>query len=446
MRKVLMIAYDYPPRGWSGVQRTVKFVRYLPEFGWEPVVLAPREWYLPAPMDPALLAEVAHATTERTGMVTHERFMRLWRGMGTALWPMLKLAGKDADWFAEGMRWRYINWLVPDYAVGWVPQAVWQGLRMIRRHRPKVLYATAPPHSALVTGLILSRLTGVPFVADFRDLWRDAFVDEHLPAWRSRTESAMEKAVVSRASAILTTARAAGDILRAKYPRVAAERFITIYNGYDPGDLLAAGRGGAPKDRSRMHLCHVGSLYGKQSPRHVLRALELLRAEQPAVGSEVGLRFVGHVGEFEGELRASPCAEGIEITGAVGHDEAIREMARADVLLLILNDGGEAVIPGKIFEYIASGPHVLATVPVRGEAAALLRRVGGATVVDCADVAGIRDALVRLHGQWSDGGLKADRDPDAVRQFERRELTRRLATVFDECAGGRATGPGGELR
>jgi glycosyltransferase involved in cell wall biosynthesis len=432
MRKAMMIAYDYPPRGWSGAQRTVKFVRYLPDFGWQPIVLAPREWYLPAPTDAAMAAEVVHAPTERTGMVTHERFMDLWRDVGTALWPLTKLMGKDGDWFAEGMRWRYINWLCPDYAAGWIVPAVRRGLAMIRRHRPKVLYATAPPHSTLVTGRILSWLTGVPLVVDFRDLWMDEPNRPPLPAWRNRADAALERRVVTGAARIINVTQMNTRTLAAKYPEVPALRFVTIFNGYDVHDLATPAA--AKKEKLRMSIRYIGSLYGKRTPVHVVRALEMLRAENPAVAGQVRLRLVGHVGEFEKELRESPAAEMIEVTGDVGHDAATREMADADVLLLIINSGGEGILTGKIFEYIASGPPVLATVPMRGEAAALLRRVGGATVVEFADVVGIKDALARLHGQWLDGGLKADRDPDAVRQFERRELTRRLAEVFDECA------------
>ena len=431
MRKVLIIAYSYPPQGWSGVQRTVKFVRYLPIFCWEPLVLTPKEWYLPCVMDSEMSREVEHALVERTSMFTHEDFMRLWSGLGLALSPFLRLVGKNADWLAEGMRWRYIKWLCPDYACGWILPAVRMGLKMIRQHKPSIIYATAPPWSDLVIALVLSRLTGIGFVADFRDLWMSNFDKRPAAKWRSWIDPKLERAVISKAAKVICTTESGSRTMSKQHPCVCPDRFITIFNGYDTSDISFPAQG--KRDRTQMMICHIGSLYGKRTPAYFLRALEAMLLEKPALRSKLRVRFVGQIDEYASELRGSSCSEMIETTGAVGHAQVAGYLCSADLLLLIMEEGAELVIPGKLFEYLASNRPILAFVPLQSEVAGLLHRAGGATVVDVKDIGRAKEALNEFYGEWLDGRLpRIDRE-DFVSQFERRELTRRLAEVLEEC-------------
>jgi len=382
-------------------------------------------------MDPSMIGEVEHAITERTGMLTHEKFMRLWLNLGGILTPFLKLAGKDAKWFADGMRWRYIKWLCPDYACGWILPAVLGGLKLTRQHRPSIIYATGPPWSDLVIGLILSKLTGIALVADFRDLWIDNFNPRPVAGWREWIDPKLERSVVSCAARTICTTESSTAAIAEKYPRIPRTRFTTIFNGYDANDF-PNGRDVTRAD-ARMTISHVGSLYGKQTPLYFLHALESLLREKPSLRGQLRVRFIGHAEEFEGELRGSPCSDVIEMAGSVSHEQAVEDMVAADVLLLILGEGGEPVVPGKTFEYMASNTPILATVPLCGEVASMLQEAGGAKVVDFNDVAGMKEAVAQLHAEWLNGGLQVGCSREFARQFERRRLAARMAEVFDEC-------------
>lgn len=430
-RSVLIIAYDYPPRGWSGVQRTAKFARYLPEFGWRPRVLTPREWFLPGPLDPTLLDEVAEVPVVRTDIRTNEGFVEMFRRGARWFEPALRLLGKDAEWVAEGLRWRYGRWLVPDYAAGWVVPAVRAGLRMIRAERPDVLFATTPPSSAIVIGAILSTLTRVPLVLDFRDLWARYPNPVETARWREWLVPHMERFVVRCASAVVNVTEHNRRVMQSDHPGPERRLFRTIYNGYDRDDLPRAVGDSQDRRGDRMTLSYVGSLYGRQTPEYLLAAVARLREDERRW---LRLRFVGHPGDYEDMLRERRWADVVDLAGVVHHDEAVREMVAADVLWLVIGVGGEGVLAGKVYEYMASGRPILATVPEGAEVSRLLERAGGATIVGTADVAGIASALGRMIAAWREGALVADRDTGFVESFERRELTRRLAEVLDECA------------
>jgi glycosyltransferase involved in cell wall biosynthesis len=429
-RTVLVIAYEYPPRGWSGTQRTAKFCRYLPEFGWRPVVLAPRRWYLPAPMDETLLEEVAHVPTERTDMLTHEDIVGAFETAGALLGPVLRALGRGPNWLADGLRWRYQRFLLPDYACGWIAPAVRRGLALVRRYRPEVIYATGPPHSDLVIGAILSALTGRPLVADFRDLWVDypgGGVRHTLREWSGRK---LERWVCGRADRVVNVTEGNSALLAAKYPHQPPERFVTIRNGWDAGDFPSTPPPRTTKER--MTIAYVGSLYYRQTPQWWLRALERAAEADPALRQAVRMRFVGDVGEYEPMLKESSCADRIERVGPVPHRQAVEAMLAADVLLLLIGVGGKDVMTGKIYEYLATRRPILAMVPAGGEAAGLLAAAAATRVVDSTDVDGAVAALRSLHEQWRRGQLP-EGDVEFAARFERRQLTGQLAEVLDGC-------------
>lgn len=429
-KKVLIIANEFPPKGWSGVHRTTKFARYLPAFNWTPLVLTTAKSFQPIPMDPSLLNEVAHVKTEYANMLSHDDFIRLWRGIGTIFWPILHILGKDPEAFVQGVRWRYSAWLCPDHACTWIFPAVLRGLRIIRQQKPNIIFATAPPHSSLVIGMILSKLTRRPFIADFRDLWMDNFDRRPVAFWRNWADPMLENMTVSQASKIITTTHSSAETLSSHYLNMTKDKFVTIYNGYDSADFHQTTD--VLMDDNRMVICHVGSLYGKRTPEPFLNALKLALTENPGLQDTLKVRFIGNIDQFSTLFRDRKLSEILETTGAIAHNRAIKNLVSADVLLLIMEPGADVVIPGKIFEYFAARKPILACVPVGGEAASLLIRHGGSTIVDLTDVQTIKESILRLHNQWSNGGVGMQPNDIFISQFERRELTRQLAEILDE--------------
>jgi glycosyltransferase involved in cell wall biosynthesis len=237
--------------------------------------------------------------------------------------------------------------------------------------------------------------------------------------------------IVSHARAVVTVSERSGGILTDKYPRLDRAKFCTICNGFDRDDIPQ--RRLRASDDGYMRICHVGSLYGARGPAQVLAGVEALLAQEPSLRRELRVRFVGNLDEHESQVRASACGNVVEAVGPVDHRMATQEMVDADVLLLVIGAGGQAGLPGKIFEYMASGRPILATVPKGSEAGAMLDQAGGAVVVDHADVPGIAQAIRDLHRQWREGCLPLRRNDAYVAQFERRQLARRLAEVLSAC-------------
>lgn len=384
-------------------------------------------------MDASLVKEVEHVLTNTANMMSHDDFMSLWRAIGTLFWPVLRIMGKNPESFVQGVRWRYSQWLSPDHACTWILPALWCGIRVVRRQRPRVIYATAPPFSSLVIGALLSKLTRLPLIADFRDLWMSNFDRRPVANFRKWTDPRLERLCVSQASKIITTTHLSGQTLCANYPDIPKERFCTIYNGFDSADFPNPGNTLAVRDY--MLICHVGSLYGKQTPEPFLKALDLAFQEYPDMHHNLRVRFVGKVEQFQSLLQDRQSNVFVEATGPLPHQQAIENLLSADVLLLIIGIGGEVVVPGKIFEYFAARKPIIACAPTEGEAASLLRSHGSCTIVNHSDVEKIKNAIVCHYQRWSKGDGDTKVFSDAfINQFERRELTRQLVKLFNEYA------------
>jgi glycosyltransferase involved in cell wall biosynthesis len=275
----------------------------------------------------------------------------------------------------------------------------------------------------------LSRACGVPWVADFRDLWTDnpAYA---APAWRRAWDRRLESRWLASAAGVITVTPTLRDVLARRVPPSCP--VALIHNGYDEIDFAAVAA--AAKAPGTFRVVHAGTLYGHQSPRELLAAAQTLLEAEPTLAMRLRLRFVGLVGgRFEPMLAQFEARfPGVlERTGFVEHRRAVGEMLAADLLLLIIG-GGEAargVLSGKIFEYLRAGRPVLLVGPPDGDAAQLLRAHARCQVCQEGDTAGIARALgVAL------AGMQPPLPPGAAPEaFERRALTRRLAAFLQDC-------------
>src|SRR5215211_821408 len=400
-----MLAYFFPPLGGGGVQRTLKFVKYLPEHGWEPTVLTVRG--SPYPMrDPALADELPPG-------------VRVLRATELPLTPYLAmvLARLHLDRARHLIAW-------PDLSQGWLPAAVLRALREVRRRRPEVLYTTSAPYVAHLAGLVVHRLTGVPWVADFRDEWSANPHLQGVPPYLRRLGRRAERAVSFRARVVVV-----GDYF--DIDGAPPENRITITNGVDPDDLVGLPAPHPPPDRFR--LTHVGTLYGDQDCAAVLAALRRLLQRGRLDPARVELRIVGQVLLPGGGL---DLPLGISQTGYVSHRQALVEMRRATTLLLYV--GGASRAPsGKLYEYLTSERPILCVARPDNLARLVVREWDAGECADPDDGPAIERAVLEMYGRW-ERGLLADLPgvrERAVRRFSRRALTGRLAAVLNEAAG-----------
>lgn len=337
---------------------------------------------------------------------------------------------------------------VPDRHALWIPGAVVAGLRAVRRHRCRVIFASGGPPSVLVVGWLVARLTRLPLVCEFRDLWVDNPFVAYRFGSRRRLDRSLERRILRRARHVVTVTEPMAEQLRETHPGLSPGRIHVIPNGFDPGLLErsagydrprddAAKAGVGDKGRSRPAcLTYTGELYGRRSPYRLLEALTRLRREHGGTPPVI-LRLVGRIDERFRAAVARASEDGIaEASGTCTAERSFAEMMEADFLLLLIEQGAGArgVMTSKIFPYLAIGRPILATVPPDGVAGALVRELRAGLVADPDDVEAIVSALRRLLA--GDVPLSTlEERAERLRSFSWPALAARLGHLLREAAG-----------
>ncbi|MEW5913775.1 MAG: glycosyltransferase [Thermodesulfobacteriota bacterium] len=411
MKRLLLISYVFPPAAGGGVQRPLKFAKYLGRFGWQPIVLTARRPSAPA-WDPELLKELGPEVEVR-------RLLNLEPGAGGR--------GNGAGAEGGGRKRRLAHLLLPDRHLLWLPTALPQALAATRGRRAALVMVSAPPFSSFLLGWALSRLKGLPLVLDFRDEWSGFYAQGFDPrqagGWRLRLIRRLERRLVRAATTVLTASLGASQRLHALYGGP-TDKYVWIPNGYDPEDFTGPS---PPPEDGRLSLVYVGTLFGVTSLRHLWAALALL---EPAQRARLRVKVVGRVTEGEVSDPGLPGLQ-VEVTGYQDHLRAVAEMRRAGALVLTLEDlpGSPRVIPAKLFEYLAARRPILCLTPA-GEASAIVEASGAGAVV----LPGRPQELARLLQSWLQAPPPVPQAPPE--RFSRPELTRRLAQVLDRVAAG----------
>ena len=431
--KVLLLAYYYPPMGGAGVQRALKFSKYLGECGVQLSVLAGLDPAYTA--DESLVAEIPpQVDVQRVAHTALLQRLVAWRAQRAAAAPAatrpaVASAPRRSAWRDAALA-AYASLQFPDDKAGWARRAHATARRLVHEHGIALILSSAPPMSSHGLAARLSRECGVPWVADWRDLWTDnpAYA---APAWRRHVDRRLERRWLGSAAGVVTVTPTLQRVLAAK---VAGRCEVALIpNGYDEADFAAVAP--AAREPGVLRVVHAGTLYGHQSPQPLLLAVAALLAQQPALAGRLRLRFVGLVGaRFEGLLAefAARHPGVLERTGFVEHGRAVAEMLAADLLLLIIGGGAAArgVLSGKIFEYLRAQRPVLLIGPADGDAAQLLRAHAPCRIAEEHDVAGIAAALADALA-----GVLPPAPPHAAPEtFERRALTQQLAVFLQRCA------------
>jgi glycosyltransferase involved in cell wall biosynthesis len=406
-RRVLVLAYFFPPIGGGGVQRTLKFVRYLNPLGWDATVISTRSRVYPA-RDPSLLSEVPAST----------------RVVRTPALPLARYLGV----ILHRLRLRRLRaWVVwPDGGRGWAPFALVSALRSVRRDRPDVLFSTSAPYAAHLVAALVARISGLPWVADFRDEW-SANSSLEQPGSLTVLSAWAEAAVTQRARRVVVAA----DYFQLSGIEASDPRRVEIVNGVDEADLPDP----SPSPRvDKFVLTNVGTIYGSIDPTPVLSALAAL-AERGAIDSErLDVRLVGAI--WEPSFLPPPGIR-VETTGYVGHARAIEEMFEATVLLLY-RPSSTLAPSGKLFEYLASGRPLLCVAHFDNLASRLTREWRAGVTADPDDPVAIEEAILSLWHRWEKDELReqAEVRRRTLERYSRRANAARLAQVLDEVCDG----------
>jgi glycosyltransferase involved in cell wall biosynthesis len=421
MRRVLVIAYNFPPIASAAAQRARGLATHLPAHGWRVTVVTPRagtSWAL----DPETAASLpADVEVHRTGSIEPARVLRRGRPAVSGS------GGTSSSRTLEHLR----EWLlVPDERVGWIPFCLREALR--RSRGLEAILTTSPPASAHVAGAIAARITRLAWVADFQDPWS-------LPSfqhWRGRSrpwiDGRLERAVLKRADRVVaTTGWLAGEL----EARGAGDRVRVVANGFEPDEYPTAS-----PDAAAFTLIHAGSFYGPRSPEPLLAAVAAALRKEPEMRGVLRLRLIGaedaaNAALLAAAIRRMSLRDVVERCGPVPRREALRAIRSSAAAAVVTDplEGGRGLVPLKIYEYLGAGRPVLALAPPDGEAARVVRAAGG-VVADTSDTAGAAEAIVRLYRGWTSGNGSPRTDPSVVDAFRWDRLAARLAEILDEAA------------
>ncbi len=428
---MLILAVPFPPQPMAGVFRTLRFVKYLRESGWEPIVLTAHPGLGGhAPLDASLGRHIPTGVVVERAPIWQpaKRLRALVRGSGRGGTPAApqRTGPRSRAGVATALN-RILAALLetPDTSVGWIPPAIAAARRLLMRHDPSVIFSTSPPPSSHLAALALHHLTRRPVVLDFRDPW----ADDRGKRSRGKAAQQLERRCIECASrVILNTPRLLKDFDR-RYPDAKPGKFVVVPNGFDP-ELLAeiSSRLPSPTRPAVTKLCHPGTVYGGRDLLPVVNALERL----VGAGIDVTLDQVGTVARdklpvLQRVVRERGLEARIRLHGRVSHGETLRRMSEAD-LFLVSQPRWPLQVPGKLYEMLLFRKPILALTG-SGATADLVLKFGVGAVVDPDDPAAIARAIE---------GLARAAPPDPARwepalaAHDGRKLTAQLAGLLDE--------------
>jgi glycosyltransferase involved in cell wall biosynthesis len=434
-RKVLFIAYLFPPVGGGGVQRSSKFVKYLPKIGWKPLVLTvkrPYDFY----SDDTLMNDLGtDVEVYRTLSIEPMKWVRkiLKRGLRKRIEQKKERENKARKSLKPDFMVKLKTYLlIPDNEVLWFPFAVWRGSRIIRKQKPEVIYSTASPFTDHLIAIVLSKMSKLPWVADFRDFWVDR---PNFPKTKFRLfiDRKLERLVINNADHIVTATSVMAERFKELYP---SKTYTSITNGYDEDDFSDISNINPPTDKFR--ITYTGIFNEQQNPQKFFSAVNKLINQNNEFKSKLNLRLIGQLdnpGDFENfnffkELKLDQYSDIIEYQP---HNLVISEMHQATILLLLIGDypHGESVMTGKIFEYLRAGRPILAVVPPNGIAAEVIRETNSGFVASTKSEQDIAECISKLFDLFLKGDLEKTFSRKNIEMYSRKNLTVSLSKVFE---------------
>lgn len=463
MKRVLMIAYLFPPVGGIGVagsQRVLKFAKYLPGNAWQPIILSIKEACYESyfSTDPSLLKKIpVDSLIVRTTVIRWLTWLLHLKGRlrkGSASSGTLAPAAVDQsssalvsealpqDTQREKSAFQAFKdgitdlFEIPDEEMGWILPGTIGGLSAFRRYGYDAIFATGRPWTALLIGVLLKRLTGKPLIVDFRDPWMTNPFRIRYSAMRNRLESWLECQVIRHANMVMANTHELCEEFVRRFPAEPSEKFMTLLNGFDPEDFGRAFDSAARPRNQKFTITHTGFLYGKRDPMNFLEAVRLCFEQGRLARDKVEILLIGSAElpySLSEYLRTSGLSDVVCLHAHVPYRESLDYLNRSDVLLL-LQPGTKTQVPSKLFDYIGVGKPIFGISPLDGATSNLMVKHRLGAVADPDHVQGISQALSTLYSAWDRGSLDSMVDSEEFQRFDVRNVTGTLAAKLSIIA------------
>jgi len=402
MKNVLIITYYWPPSGGAGVQRWLKFAKYLPEHGWNPIIFTSKDGEYPS-IDPSLEKDVPEST-EVLRLPIWEPYSFYKNLLGQKKSEKINsgfLSENKKPKLTEKLSvWIRGNFFIPDARKFWIKPSVKFIMNYLKDHHVDAIVSTGPPHTVHLIAREIKRQTSIPWLADFRDAWTgiDYYDKLMLTSWADKKHRSQESSVLAEASLITSIGKGCSEDLAEK----GNINVLEILNGFDSADF----QGVNVKLSDNFTVSHVGSLNKDRNPTCLWDALSELCEEVDGFRDDFRLRLIGKVDVHAlADLKDHGLKINVEQIEYMPHDEMVTDMCGSQVLLLLINEtpNQKGIVTGKIFEYIASKRPIIVIGPEDGDAAHIVNSAGSGTTIDFKDVAKMKTEVLGLYKKFKSG-------------------------------------------
>ncbi|MBL6448343.1 glycosyltransferase family 4 protein [Fulvivirga sp. 29W222] len=421
MKKVLIITYYWPPSGGSGVQRWLKFAKYLPQHGWEPVIFTPENPSFEVE-DASLVADVSK-DIEVVKLPIWEPyvFVNKIKNKNSKQSDLVKK--KDKGLLTKMVLWLRGNLFIPDPRVFWVKPAVKVLQDFVSTNNIDVIVTTGPPHSMHLIGLQLKHRTGVKWLADFRDPWStwSLFDNFYLTSWVRKRHRKLESKVLKYADVVTTVSKYCAK----EISELGNREVKVITNGFDDADFQNIER----RKPEEFIIRHIG-LIDEVRPQSFLTAVKQLTSE----GLKLQVEFIGSINQaLKHEVQEDPLLKNvISFVSYIPHEQVLKLYQQTAVLLLITlnSQNDQGTLPGKFFEYLASGRPILAIGPTDGDLSEALRNCNAGNIAEFDDVEAIKSYIRNYYVLHQQNALEINTSEE-IACYSRSKLTEGLAKILN---------------
>ena len=413
------------------MQRTLKFVKYLPEFDWHPTVVTVDAEAAAFPnTDVRMLKEVPEGievyTTNSWDPYTF--YAKLLRREREDVVSVGFLSDQPSSWKESVAKWIRANIFIPDARVGWNHYAYRAAQKIIEEQQVDAIVTTGPPHSTHLLGRKLKRNFKIPWLADFRDPWTgiDYWAQLPLAPLAKFLHAKLEKSVFTEADALLVVSPS----MLQTFKRETDTHCELIYNGYDEADFSKTV--GDPKQKDTFVIAHIGNMNADRNPESLWAVLSTLYKSNRI--ERIKIKLIGNTDSSVTEAIRSHGLESIvKRVSYLAHEKAIDEMRSSSMLLLSINNvpSAKGIVTGKVFEYMASGKPILGIGPPDGDAASILNETASGIMVDYNDIDAIRRFIEDVYDAWTVGKPAFKPDSEKIKSYSRRKLTQQMVGVLN---------------
>jgi glycosyltransferase involved in cell wall biosynthesis len=427
-KKVLIITYYWPPAGGVAVVRWVKFVKYIRDCGWEPVIYTVSNGSYPL-MDASLGNDVPEniQVIKRPIWEPHQLYRIFSATKNSSGLGDIK-PKHSASLVEKISNWIRGNFFIPDARAFWINPSVKFLTNYLKTNPVDAMVSTGPPHSAHLIALSIKKKTGLPWLADFRDPWTtmDYYKELLLTAWADRKHHRLELEVLQSADCVTVV----GNGMKKEFQEKSGRKIEVVTNGFDEDDFSAVGT----HLDEHFSMVYTGTFFSRINPIHLWQAMEELKREQHAMMRDLKIKLMGRIDpSVVDSIQQAGLEEFLVITSTQPHEEAVKQMKNAQVLLLCIFEQTKFVLTGKLFEYLASNRPIFCIGPVDGDAAAVLAETGAGVTFSFENKMGIKQHLIDLYQKFKSGELNHVNNNS--RNYSHKELVKKIASQLNQITG-----------